>query len=357
MTSRVLGLGAAMFRPAAHTIGRLRYVHKFVTVGLVLLIPLGVVAGAYVALQRDQIAFSAKEEVGVRFMVPLVELTAQVVEARHRAVSPADDGRPDLAAAIAAVDAVDRAHRNQLRTTQDWVYARQLIVSAEHSVGTPVARYESYNAATEALLALILHVGDESNLTLDPDLDTYYLMDTLQFRLPVLLDIAGRSVDRALLGTGDTGTDVFIALGLDAGILSSTRKVVTRGVETINATTASDHVRRVTTEHFERLDIEMAALAETLTSAVKGQNLGVVRPDAADGVRRAAATFAVAAAGELKDLLHVRIAAFSTRAQRVVIGTGLAAALAIYLLSVSTSRSPPRSGGSSRRCTASLGAT
>ena len=51
--------------------------------------------------------------------------------------------------------------------------------------------------AVDALLKLIVRVGDESNLTLDPDIDTYYLMDTLQFRLPMLLDVAGRAADRA----------------------------------------------------------------------------------------------------------------------------------------------------------------
>ena len=50
MISRVLG---PLFGPAAALIGRLRYAQKFVVVGLVLLIPLGFVATAYVRLQRD----------------------------------------------------------------------------------------------------------------------------------------------------------------------------------------------------------------------------------------------------------------------------------------------------------------
>ena len=35
-------------------------------------------------------------------------------------------------------------------------------------------------------IALITHVGDASNLTLDPDLDSYYLMNVLIFQGPEL---------------------------------------------------------------------------------------------------------------------------------------------------------------------------
>ena len=37
-----------------------------------------------------------------------------------------------------------------------------------------------------------MHVGDGSNLTLDPDLDSYYLMDSIQFRAPALMDTVSR---------------------------------------------------------------------------------------------------------------------------------------------------------------------
>ena len=65
MTTRVLAWLTCLFWPAAALLGRLRYAQKFVVVGLVLLIPLGVTAGAYVDLQRGQIAFSEKERQGV----------------------------------------------------------------------------------------------------------------------------------------------------------------------------------------------------------------------------------------------------------------------------------------------------
>src|SRR5262249_17167852 len=53
---------------------------------------------------------------------------------------------------------------------------------------SPTAR----EAATEGFVgdvrALIAHVGDTSNLILDPDLDTYYAMDAALLRIPQALE-------------------------------------------------------------------------------------------------------------------------------------------------------------------------
>src|SRR5512133_464530 len=107
MTTRVL---TSLFQPATAVVGRLKYAQKFVVVGLVLLVPLGFVATAYVQLQRAQLAFSAKERDGVAMMAPLIRLTATAAQARHESVGNSHDGTAsrDLTTAIAAVDAADR---------------------------------------------------------------------------------------------------------------------------------------------------------------------------------------------------------------------------------------------------------
>src|SRR3954468_4542703 len=103
MTARIL---ASTFGPATALMARLRYAHKFVVVGLVLLIPLGFVASAYVQLQHSQIAFSAKERDGVAMMTPLIALTAPTVLARHDAVDGATP--PPLDRDLAVVDGANR---------------------------------------------------------------------------------------------------------------------------------------------------------------------------------------------------------------------------------------------------------
>jgi hypothetical protein len=118
----------------------------------------------------------------------LVELTANVVEDPHIAVTTGGKG-----------GAVDRRLASTLGTVVAWPATRGLVLAAEEATGPANSRFASHNAAVDSLTALILHVGDESNLTLDPGLDTYYLMDTLQFRLPFVAGIGRDPDDEAIV--------------------------------------------------------------------------------------------------------------------------------------------------------------
>jgi diguanylate cyclase (GGDEF)-like protein len=330
VVTRAAGL---MFGAAAALIGRLRYAQKFVVVGLVLVIPLGFVAAAYVGLQRDQIAFSVKERNGVAYLTPLVGLASRVAQARHLAVTGA--GAPAAVDAwIAAVDVADRRFARGLGLGDAWPATRRLVAAAQQATGPASDRYRTGNTAMQALSDLIVRVGDASNLTLDPDLDSFYLMDTLQFRLPVVIDNAGRGADLAVLAASAAAsarTDALIELGLTNGILATDRATVARAVATITAETADADVRRATGENFHRLDDAIGALAATLAAAVKDRRPDEIPADASDVVRAAATDFAVQAAGSLDRLLETRIDGFSRRAERVELATGLAALLAAYL--------------------------
>jgi diguanylate cyclase (GGDEF)-like protein len=328
-TSRVL---THLFRPATALVGRLRYAQKFVVVGIVLLVPLGFVAAAYVQLQREQIAFSAKERQGVALMSPLVTLVADAAQARHRVVAgatgPGGAAQPDLDRDLAAVDVLVDRYAASLRATDEWRAARSLVGIARRA---GAEGYPAYNTAIEALLNLIVHVGDESNLTLDPDLDTYYLMDTLQFRLPVLLDTAGRAIDRIAGDRAGDHNDVLIELGLDGGVLDSTGKALHRSIATIVAKTADGQVRGSTRTQFGELDKGLAELGRVLTAAVQSRQFAGVPVQAADPVRASAAVFAAGVARSLDGLLRVRIDQFSARADRVGVVAGSAALLGAYL--------------------------
>jgi methyl-accepting chemotaxis protein len=164
-----------LFSPAVGLLGRLRYAYKILVVPAVLLLLLGFVAKAYVDLQRSQVAFSAKERVGVAYLVPLLDLTAKVVTARHLAVTGGEPS-PGVQDAVARLDAATGRHGAELDTVDGWEQAKQALTRAGTADG-PQAAFEAYNTAVADLLALIVKTSDESNLTLDPDLDTYYLMD------------------------------------------------------------------------------------------------------------------------------------------------------------------------------------
>jgi diguanylate cyclase (GGDEF)-like protein len=318
----------AAFHPAAALLGRLRYAQKFAALGVVLLVTLGVVVGAYVDIKRDQIAFSAKERVGVELMAPLIDLTTDLVAARHSYAigSPAT---VDLRGRLDTLDALDRRLGPELGTGAGWQQTRKLVVAAQRSVPeSGDQRQVACSDAVGSLQELIVLVGDESNLTLDPDIDTYYLMDTLQFRLPVLVDVAGRTADRAAVAPDSI--DTAIALGLNLGVLADIRKALARASSAVTAATKSDAVRTAALAGFRRLNTATASLVEALTAATtEGQWASVASP--ASLVQHEAAFAADWIAEALDDLLRTRIAGHSRQAMGVGAGSGAAALLALYL--------------------------
>jgi diguanylate cyclase (GGDEF)-like protein len=322
-----------LFRPAATLLGRLRYAHKFVVVGLVLLLPLGFVAKSYVDLQHAQIAASARERVGVAYMAPLVELTAMAVAARHEVSTGAELGLVDVGAGIARVEEADRRHGADLGVGREWAAARDLLLAADVAVPAAAA-FQAYNRAVDALLLLIVHVGDRSNLTLDPNLDSYYLMDALQFRLPILLDVTGRAVDRAVLARREqagASTDVLIDLALANGVLASTRAALHTGIGTSVASSRSGELRRLAPAGLQAVDKAVAALEQQLTEAVKQRTLAGLEDHVADPARKTTVRFTRLTAAQLDRLLAVRIAGFSRRARTVELVAVAAGLLAIWL--------------------------
>ena len=93
--------------------------------------------------------------------------------------------------------------------------------------------YEAYDAAARRrALDLVVQAGN-AQLILDPDLDSYYVMDALITKLPAIADNAGRAVDLEVVVAADDSIENQIALAGAQGALR-----VGRGREPQRAQTA-----------------------------------------------------------------------------------------------------------------------
>jgi diguanylate cyclase (GGDEF)-like protein len=325
---------ALAFWPAAAFTGLLRYALKFMVVGAVLIVPMVSVALVYVDELSKGIQSTARERQGVEFIGPLTALTTHLVNARHEVVVSGGTARPDLGTDLARIDQLDRRLGATLGTRADWRSTRRSIEAAGQASDGLLDRVRIYDFAADALLAFVLRVGDQSGLTLDRDLDSYYLMEIVQNQLPLLLDVVGRATDRASFAdsrTLPTDADAFIQLGVYNGMVSSAQKAIKRAARTIAERTADDTVRRVVQSHFARLDVVTSAFGRQLQETVRARRVGAAFANGADSVRSEATYFAADSAMALDRLLLARIAALSARTQRVQYGTSVAAGLAIYL--------------------------
>ncbi|HTO53083.1 MAG TPA: methyl-accepting chemotaxis protein [Myxococcota bacterium] len=145
------------------------------------------------------ISIAQLEIAGLRYQKPLVEIQMALVDYAERARSHAGgEGEPAAAidAAFRALESLQAELGKRLATTPESL-ARQdkadlelaKLEQAWSSVKAGAAdsdfdRDAKLRALAAQVLALVTHVGDSSTLILDPDLDSYYLMDLTTVVIP-----------------------------------------------------------------------------------------------------------------------------------------------------------------------------
>jgi methyl-accepting chemotaxis protein len=193
---------------------RLRLATKFALIAFALLVPLALVARSYVGLQNDQVEFSTRERAGVVAIDPLMELLAVAGDARSAA---ALDRAPDVGPVELAVGRADRVLADvtgQVPVSSSWTALKASITAATTMTPpTGVAVFDAWAKVGSDTVSLIAEAADVSNLTLDPDLDSYYLMDALTVKLPVLLYTSGLGADLAVVDATGHHDEIAIANG------------------------------------------------------------------------------------------------------------------------------------------------
>jgi methyl-accepting chemotaxis protein len=187
--------------PATALLARMTYAWKILLISLVLLLPLGIVTNGFVNDQSVQINFSALERDGVRYLRPLLEVAVRAVDARDRAVHGSGPSAAQVGDAASRVDAVDQSIGGPLGVSDGWKQVRSALASAASASG-PDNALTAWNTAVDGINTLIAKVSDNSNLTLDPDIDSYYVMDALVGRLVAILDATFRGADTAFVAAG-----------------------------------------------------------------------------------------------------------------------------------------------------------
>jgi PAS domain S-box-containing protein len=181
-----------VFEPAIALMNRLRYPQKFALISLLFALPLGLVMFLLLAEMNKSVAFAHKETLGTAYLRPLRELQEHTLYARALAgrLSLGDEAarRPLLEARAAMADAMleVQATERRLGPTLNTVARYGVLARAWDEVKASGGETSdaSYALLLDHLNDLAAQVGDTSNLILDPDLDTYYLMDAVLLKLP-----------------------------------------------------------------------------------------------------------------------------------------------------------------------------
>jgi methyl-accepting chemotaxis protein len=174
---------------------------KLAAIALSFTIPLILTTYFLVKEGNTKIEFAQQEIRGIQYLRPLSRLLVHV-ELHQSAVRRKDVAQASRTEALVETDlrdllAVDTELRDPLKTTSAALSARG------RSAATPsrlAASWDAVKLAADAgagkqlhdlllrdIRTLVTAVGDSSKLILDPDLDTYYIMDALLLQEPELI--------------------------------------------------------------------------------------------------------------------------------------------------------------------------
>jgi methyl-accepting chemotaxis protein len=270
-----------------------------------LMVPTLVAVWSFASAMGTSVAFSAAERDGVVVLEPALLTLAAVT-----------GGEPvDLSALRAAVDSQPALGLDKL--TAD---AEALVPAATGPAGRA--------ALAGALAAVVTEAGNTSNLILDPDLDSFYVMDLLVVQAPKALVTAAQTAAPPA-GTKD---EQIASVAQLAGSLAGAAQGMTSDVATSVKNTSSAGLSGQLTE--------VAAAASAVTALSESVTGSLAAPAAQDP---AAASAAVAAAvptavRALDDLLVIRIGGIAGQRTRTLVLTLVAALIALgWSLAVVTS--------------------
>ena len=185
---------------------------KLALMGAVFMLPFAIVTYTMVSsIDKLGIEFARQEIRGLEYYTPALTLLKDLQQHRGMAYAllhgdgsfkePLASKGTEIENDIKKLDDVDQRLGSALHTTAKWsalsAASRDLLTKSQ-SLSADQS-FEAHTKAIEGAVALISDAGDGSNLTLDPDLDSYYLMNVVIFQGPELSEMLAQARG---LGTG-----------------------------------------------------------------------------------------------------------------------------------------------------------
>lgn len=341
----------SILAPASALMNRLKYPQKFLLIGLLLAIPLVAVLLQFLFQIQSRIDFSTREQLGLRYNASIVQLL-QATQ-RHRGLSltalnnnaafksqlPAAEQRvTDALNSLATADVQFGADLKVSDSYRLLATTWQSILQAQASPSiTPQVSFEIHTAFIQETLRTLTIVGNNSNLILDPDIDSYYLMDSVIEKLPLTSEYLGqiRAIGTQAFANGVVSTEERTRMQLLSGLARAALDANGQGFDYIYVANPGlePKLRPIMTAYRQRVT--------AFLDRVSSQFLNNFDPVALDiqaywdlstaAVDQAFAVYADANI-ELNQLLQLRINRFAVQRNIVLVTSLLGLVLATYLL-------------------------
>jgi PAS domain S-box-containing protein len=184
-----------LVKPGRNLMNHLNYPQKFALISSFFALPIILLTYLLFSELQSRVDFAQKELYGTQYLRPLRHLLEDTLKAKFASdrvknndriiSSQITEFKSKIAANFNQLNQLDQKFGNDLKTTSLLKNLQSTSEQLDNQVNLNAqAANTNYQQLIYQLEDLWLQVGDQSNLILDPDLDTYYLMDAVLLNLP-----------------------------------------------------------------------------------------------------------------------------------------------------------------------------
>jgi len=309
-----------VFDPAIGLLDRLRYPWKFSLISLCFALPIILLINMLFLEIGERIAFAERERGGVAYAHALEDTRRALY--RMALAAEAADGVLALSMATERLSAVEQHWGRLLDTGKQWTELNRLLDLRDRRL-TPAERRHYVKESLAKLDRLNARVGNQSNLILDPDLDTYYLMDAVLLKLP---EIAGIAADISLLSAG-LGRENEAERGSRLTVLAGRLQIL---LDELDGNLEVAFTESSTPETGQRLRQALAALRKAGGDTLRSPETGSAQRPAAALLEQTLPLWDGAAA-QLDRLLERRIDSFAQKRWHIALFVAAVLVVVAYL--------------------------
>jgi methyl-accepting chemotaxis protein len=178
---------------------RMSFLQKLALTGFMLFLSALVLMYFLYSERQHDIQFAEKEILGISYLQPVKLLQVELL--KHGGLNslylknPQSDRAQDIAITekaidqiIETIDQMDSRYGEMFKSKIFWQQIKQQWRELQNQTDlTIVQNYELHKQLIQQILRFMVLIGNQSNLILDPDLDSYYLMDLQVLQLPKLM--------------------------------------------------------------------------------------------------------------------------------------------------------------------------
>lgn len=337
----------------------LKVARKLILLGIVFSLPVAVLLYLLVKEQNLAIEFGQQERKGVEYIKPVRQLLHDIQKHQVAFLTGSAEAsalEKQIEEDIRSTQQVDARYGKEFKTThglaglaEKWSSTSSLILR-----NSSAAKPENINSVYDDLvgktiLPLIIQAGNTSNLILDPDLDSYYAMDTVITKLPELGQLIGQAhahaIDLILTRENSESKKQLIAFILAR--IEPALETINNGLQTAvneNPSLRGKLSAPIRT-HIEAVKAFDDMLRRQVLDAGPSEFAKIdLKSVTATGLKTLESSYTLydASAGVLDDLLAIRIGKFNQRRGLSFVVAGISVLIAIlFIASIGRSISRP----------------